>query len=350
MLDNMKGLMAYSGLATKVRAMQGHLLTQDDFLAVVHLPDIPAVAAWLRQKPSYAAVLKDLNAAAVHRGELEPHLRESVYQDFAKIYRFADKRQREFLQLYSMRYETAFLKECLQYVLGLRAVRPDPLRLERHLSKASRLPFRDLAAASSLQELAGHLEKTPYHAPLSAVMTAASPTLFDCETALDLCCFSRVWRERKNVVSRADLPGLTEFCGAEFDMLNLMWIRRCKKYYSMTPAEIIALLIPIEYRLRQEERNALAEAASTEELDLLIEKTWYGRHFTGLSGETLEADHSRILKEILTHEAVRCPYSISAVYSYLYQKEHEADRLIIALECVRYQVPAEEAMLYLSTR
>ncbi len=350
MLDNMKGLMAYSGLATKVRAMQGHLLTQEDFLTIVRLPDIPAVAAWLRGQPSYEPMLRELNTAAVHREELEPHLRESVYYDFAKIYRFADAYQRQFLGLYLMRYETSFLKECLKYVLGLRDARPDPDRLERHLSRSSRLPFRELSGASSLQELIGLLEKTPYHAPLSAAVTAESPSLFDCEMALDLCHFGTVWRERRNVVSRAELPKLTEFCGAKFDMLNLLWIRRCKKYYQMTPAEIYALLIPVDYRLRQADLTALVESGSVEETDRLIEKTWYGRHFSGLSGDTLETDYNRILKEILTHEALRSPYSISAIYSYLYQKEHEVYRLIIALECVRYQVPPEEAVLHLSTR
>lgn len=350
MLDNMKGLMAYSGLATKIRAMQGHLLTQDDFLTIVRLPDIPAVAAWLRQRPSYEPVLRDFSTTAIHRGELEPHLRESVYRDFAKIYHFADKHQRQFLELYMMRYETVFLKECLKYVLGLRNTRPDPARLERHISRFSRLSFRELSEASTLQEITDHLKRTPYYAPLSAVVSAESPSLFDCEMALDLCHFGTVWKERKNVVSRAELPKLTEFCGTKFDMLNLLWIRRCKAYYRTTPSEIYALLIPVEYRLRQADLAALAEAQSAEEVDRLIAGTWYGRHFPGLSGETLEADYSRILKEILTHEAIRSPYSISAVYSYLYQKEHEVDRLIIALECVRYQVPAEEAILHLSTR
>ena len=350
MLDNMKGLMAYSGLAAKIRAMQSHLLSEEDFQTLVRLPDIPSAAARLRQFPAYEPVLRDLNTSIIHRGDLEPRLRESVYRDFAKIYRFANEHQRPFLELYMMRYETAWLKACLKSILGMQDTRPDPEPLVRHLSHISRLPFAALAGAASLQELNGLLQKTRYKRTLSHVMTAETPSLFDCEMALDLFHFSTVWKERRSVVSRSELPRLTEFCGAKFDMLNLQWIRRCKKYYRMSAAEIYALLIPVEYRLHEEELRALVEAGTAEEADRLIERTWYGRHFSPFSGETLEEDYSRILRGILTHDAVRSPYSISAVYAYLYRKEHEADRLIIALECVRYQVPPEEAVLHLATR
>ena len=350
MLDNMKGLLAYSGLATKVRAMQGQLLTEEDFQTIVRCPDVPAAAAWLRQQPAYEAVLRDLDTATIHRGQLEPHLRESVYRDFAKIYRFADSSQRKFLDLFMMRFETAWLKECLKNILSMQEERPDPEPLVRHLSHASRLPFRELAQASTLQELAGLLVRTCYHAPVSRVMTAENPALFDFEIALDLCHFSTVWKERRSVVGRADLPKVTEFCGTAFDMLNLQWIRRCKKYYNLKPAEIYALLIPVEYHLRSEELSALAEAPSAEAADILIEKTWYGRHYPDLDGEKLEAEYHRILKRILTHAAAESPYSISAVYAYLYRKEHEAEKLVVALECVRYQLPPEEAMLHISSR
>lgn len=350
MLDNMKGLMAYSGLSAKIRAMQGRLLSEEDFLTLVRLPDVTAAAARLKQLPAYEPVLRDLNASLAHRGDLEPLLRESVYLDFSKIYHFANGHQRSFLELYMMRYETSWLKRCLKAIFGMEDRAPDPAPLERHLARASRLPFTELAAASSLQELHALLQGTRYRSVLSHLPEADSRSLFDYEMALDLYHFSQVWKERKAVVSRAELPKLTEFCGAKFDMLNLQWIRRCKKYYHMSPAEIYALLIPVDYRLHDEELRALVEAGSAEEADRLIAGTWYARHFSPFSGDTLEEDYSRILRGILTHEARRSPYSISAVYAYLYRKEHEVDRLIIALECIRYQVSPEEAVLHLAAR
>ena len=51
--------------------------------------------------------------AELHRGDIEKVLRQSVYHDFAKLYSFANLKQRQFLSMYFMRYEIYFLKVCL---------------------------------------------------------------------------------------------------------------------------------------------------------------------------------------------------------------------------------------------
>ena len=47
-------------------------------------------------------------------------------------------------------------------------------------------------------------------------------------------------------------------------------------------------------------------------------------------------------------ESRQDPYSVATIYSYLYHKEHEVNRLIIALECVRYRISADEAMQHIA--
>ena len=50
------------------------------------------------------------------------------------------------------------------------------------------------------------------------------------------------------------------------------------------------------------------------------------------------------MRSLLKREASRHPHSVIIMYSYLYQKEHEVRRLTTAVQCVRYGVPAQEAM------
>lgn len=54
-----------------------------------------------------------------------------------------------------------------------------------------------------------------------------------------------------------------------------------------------------------------------------------------------------MLRTTLEKEARKDPYSVAILYSYLYHKEHEVNRLTIAIECVRYGIPAEEAIRYI---
>ena len=45
----------------------------------------------------------------------------------------------------------------------------------------------------------------------------------------------------------------------KFDMLNLQFILRSKRYYRMEPAAIYAQLIPVNYKLKKEEITAMVE-------------------------------------------------------------------------------------------
>ena len=135
--------------------------------------------------------------------------------------------------------------------------------------------------------------------------------------------------------------------GEKFDMLNLQFIQRSKRYYNMDPASIYALLIPVNYKLKKEEITALVEAPSYEEGRRIFQKTWYGNKYEQLTVANLEEFYNHIHRSILEKESHRNPYSVAVIYSYLYNKEHEVNRLTIAIECVRYGVQHDEAMRYI---
>ena len=66
-----------------------------------------------------------------------------------------------------------------------------------------------------------------------------------------------------------------------------------------------------------------------------------------LTVANLEEFYNHIHRSILEKESHRNPYSVAVIYSYLYNKEHEVNRLTIAIECVRYGVQHDEAMRYI---
>ena len=86
---------------------------------------------------------------------------------------------------------------------------------------------------------------------------------------------------------------------------------------------------------------------SLETLESLIEKCYYAKHYREFTEERLETLYAEILKYILSSESRKHPYSVTTIYSYLYHKEHEVNRLTIAIECVRYGVAADEALQYI---
>ena len=50
----MGNVMSYSGLTTKVRAMQAKLLSQQDYENIANLRSVPEAIEYLKGKPAYA--------------------------------------------------------------------------------------------------------------------------------------------------------------------------------------------------------------------------------------------------------------------------------------------------------
>ena len=57
----MCSLMAYSGIVTKIRAMESKLLTDQDFETIAGLKSVPEVIEYLKEKPAYTDYLSQMD-------------------------------------------------------------------------------------------------------------------------------------------------------------------------------------------------------------------------------------------------------------------------------------------------
>lgn len=343
----MGNVLSYSGLSTKIRAMQCRLATEEQLGEILQLPGVPAVAAYLKKTPEYARIWSGLDENNLHRGEIEKLLKKSIFQNFSRIYHFANQRQREFLELYSRRYEIRILKELMTNLFDHRSTESVDLSPYRDFFRQhSKIDVDKLAACTTMEEFVSSLKGCEFYLPLLKAAESGGQ-LFDYGMALDLYYFTRIWNVRKKLFKGNDLKEITKAYGEKFDMLNLQFIHRSKRYFHMDAAAVYALLIPVNYKLKQEEITALVEAAGQEDARRVFSQTYYGKKYQELTAANLEEFYNCILRGILETEARRDPYSVAVIYSYLYHKEHEVNRLTIALECVRYKVEPEEAMRYI---
>ena len=113
-------------------------------------------------------------------------------------------------------------------------------------------------------------------------------------------------------------------------------------------ADVYALIIPVHYRLNLEQVKRMAEAESTEEMLNFAKETRYGKYLQEMEKPNLERVGSMIQENV--HRALmrQNPYSAACLEVYLYRKEQEVHRIITAMECVRYGLPAEKIREYLA--
>ena len=86
----MGNLLSYSGISTKIRAMQSKLINEEQIREILELSSIPQVTAYLKRTPEYSKVWASLDEASTHRGQLEKLLKTSIFHNFSKIYQFAN--------------------------------------------------------------------------------------------------------------------------------------------------------------------------------------------------------------------------------------------------------------------
>lgn len=351
----MSGLINYSGVTTKVRAMSGHFITEDGYRELTSIGDVPGMAAYLRKNPGYSEVLSRLDGHHLHRGQIESCLTDAVLNDFIKIYRFSDSEQRKFLRRYGTRYEVRFLKNVLNRAAVEDSGDEEPPAEDFSGRKYffdhyTDLDFDALNASRSVGDVLDALQGTVYAAPLKKVRGDSGAALFPYEQALDLFHFSELWSTRADVASGKNLDLLEEFYGTKFDMLNLWYIHRARTYFRMNSVEIYALTIPHLYRLKKSDIRGLVEAPSPEAFADRLRKTWYGRQYPSLTPDNLQYMYTFICRDTVRAESRAHPYSIAMLYYYLYWKEHEIYRVTTAIECVRYGLSPEVSMKYVLRR
>lgn len=254
----MGNLLSYSGISAKIRAMQSKLTTEEQFQEILQLSSVPQVITYLKHTKEYEEAWASLDENTLHRGQIEKLLKASVFNNFSRIYQFSNPEQRKFLDLYSKRYEIRVLKEIMTDLFDHRNTDPvDVTPYRDFFRKHSNMDLDRLIACTSMEEFITALKGNEFYLPLSQIQNHESALLFDYGMVLDLYYFTQIWNVRKKLFSGNDLKQITHAYGEKFDMLNLQFIFRSKRYFHMAPADIYALLIPMNYKLKKKKSTPL---------------------------------------------------------------------------------------------
>ena len=344
----MGDLLSYSGITTKVRAMESHLITDSQFRDMASLETVSDAVEYLRRLQSYEGLFANLENTVLHRGAIEQQLILSLYQDFAKLYRFANLNQRKFLDLYFMHFEIDILKKCFRNAMGRNRLDIDLSAFQDFFEEHSRLDLMKLSSSADLHEFVTNLEGSVYYDLLSHLDDKEEPALFDYEVHLDLLYFKTIWKVMGKYLSRKEQELLIHCFGSKLDLLNIQWIYRSKKYYHLQPADMYSLLIPINYHLNKEQITKMAEAATLEEFYSVLRTTYYGRKSNLETADMpdLEQLTQEMLDKIYRSTSRQNPYSIATLNSYLYFKEEEIQKIITLIESIRYSVSPDEIISY----
>ncbi|MGB4661294.1 MAG: V-type ATPase subunit [Mobilitalea sp.] len=343
---NMNTSLSYSGINTKVRAMDSKLISHEDYEKIVNLETVVDFVAYLKKHPGYSDLFNKYDEREIHRGEVERAFINGLYLDYTKIYRFANDMQRQDLELIFFRYEINVLKACIRIIPNNQGG-VDLSSFHPFFSKHSQIDVNALASSRSIDEYIQNLKGTEYYPILSRLDTKTGLTFFDYEMTLDVYYFTKSWKLKDKILKGTNRKAFTERMGAEIDLLNIMWIYRSKKMYDMNSADIFNYLIPVNYRLSINQLSRLVGAASLDEFSVILKTTRYKAFNEHLLSGTMENEYHRIINKIYLKNTTRYPASMTTVNHFLFRKDVEIARLTSVLECIRYGLDQKTKLDYI---
>lgn len=339
----------YSGLNTKIHGMKNKLISDHEYVEIAGLSSVPEVIRYLQNHPGYTDLFPEVtDDSFFHRGNLEQILTLSSYKNYAKIYTFSTIQQRKFLDLYFMHFETKLIKQILRKLFNHRPLPVDIELLKPYFERFSDIPIDKAEAANDIEELLSGLTGTKYYKPLAKVNELPEKNLFDYEISLDLFKFTFYWKTKNKFLKGTDLEVITDSYGYKIDLLNLQWIYRCKKYYNMTTAQIIKMVIPINYKLKNIQIYELIESDSIKTFMEILSDTYYGHDVHDFDNISIEKYYNRFMNRHYLNIFRKYPYSLACVNTYLYLQEQETEKLTLITEGIRYSYTPEEILKMLN--
>lgn len=343
----MAGTSGSIALATKIHAMFGKRLTDENYRELVRKQSVGEVAAYLKQQTQYAELLHDVNESSVHRGQLENMLRRAIYEDYMRMLVYISPNDRKFYRFFLVRME---IDEILSYLRYLNAGHETEylFSLPSYFAEHADFDLYSLAKVRSFDELLRLLADTPY----AEILKKYDPANADAQdnvqidNTFDRYYYKYLNRAIENNFAGQDKDKLKRAVGVEIDLLNIAQIIRLKRYFN-APAEYIrSLLVPHTVRVKPEVLNKMVEAVDADAALAVLADTPYAGFFAPGSFEYIEEGASRVIYDYNKKLLATSTSSAVAMMAYLNLKQLELRNIVTIIESVRYGLhPADTEKL-----
>lgn len=347
----MESIKRFAAINTKVRTLEGRLLTKNDYRKLISMRSVKNIARYLKDNTSYKDIMEDVDVTSLKADELELLLKKYIVSQYEKLIHYFTDEYRKLFKTLFIRYEIEDLK------LFLRAsTREENLENVRELivysGIYSNVDYNALSSSKDLEELIDNLKGTIYHDALKAyTKETLEKKLFYMEMSLDRLYF-KLLSDQTEKLDRKDRDIFRELLGKNIDLLNLQWIYRGLRFYGLSPEELINYTLHNGYYLNFKRIKELCYTKNEKELIEKMLDSKYGFLFD--NKDTLEIYMERRIERylyfLLLDYKKREKMNIIESVVYMHLLEYEMRDIISIVEAVRYGMDEESSKKFLVRR
>jgi len=344
----MDKLTRYSAVNTKIRVMEKEFLRREDYLNMLQKKSVAEVARYLKENISYGKLLGGIHLDTVSRRDLEDILKRNMIKNMDKLIHYFWDDYKDLVRSLYMKYEIEDLKVLARSIFNGKV----PETIEKPLSflgKYSRVNPKRLFKSKTIRDLIYSLEGSEFFEVLNPLVDGKRENLFRFEMALDMGYFNII-QSRRLKISGEDRKMLKKWEGMVADLYNIQWIYRGKKFYHLSPEELLNYTINFGDRLTFADRQGMCYTKNLEELYRMTINTVYGFLFKKeeISRDIyMERRINRFMYYKLMAMTHKFTMSIIQTIGYVWSLEFEIRDIISIIESIRYDLPPEEARKFL---
>jgi V/A-type H+-transporting ATPase subunit C len=344
----MDKIIRYSAVNTKLRAMCGKLLKDEDYKKMIALKTPSEIAVYMKNNTSYSELFKQRDPSLMHRDSIERLLKEGLINYIDKLMHYFRGDSREFFKCFYLKHEINEFKKLARSI----HIDKDFNTLTTNLVFLGKYKYIDLdriVKAKTIKELIQALDETVYYPYIKNLIDEnEGESLYRFEMGLDKALFS-IMEEKVKLLSKHDQEVFYKIYGSYLDMLNLQWIYRGKKYYNLTPEEIFNNAANKGCKFNYKDIKNLCYAKSLDEFVSKVRETTYGFMFKGDKDQDIfmERRMNRYMYYKVKKIKETMNFDISMMLCYIYLFEFETKDIVSIIENVRYGMDYEETKKYL---
>lgn len=337
----------FAAINTKIRALEGRLLTSQDYENLLDMSTLSEMVSYLKNKTSYVDHLEAIEPESAIIDHLELVFRKILFMRIETFIHYFVDEYRKLVKVLFMRYEVEDLK------LFIRAIErgQDIESLLDHmviLGVTKTLDYKRLSQSRTLEDLIDALEGTPYQDIISYYMDEPlKRRIFYMEMNLDRYYFKALNKQVMKL-DKSDREPLQEILGKNTDILNLQWIYRGRKFYGLSSEELLNYTLLGGHKLSYKALKDLCYAPSLEDALSYIKESPYGFLVKSEGFEVfMELNMERYIYDAFMHLKKTNHMNIIESMVYMHQMEYEIRDLFTIFEAKRYGFDKKETRKYL---
>lgn len=340
----MNPYMAYDAVNTKIVTKKRLIFDAEKLEKILDCTTVDQVKEFLKNRYKLQEIMDDSKSHDLHRDDLETLLYRFEVFEIERLLHYFSGPYKDFMQTFLMKFEIFDLVLILRNI----AKGEEASGLEKHFAHSnnySTLPYSKLSTSKTIAQFMENLKGTQYYNALKTVTDSdVVKRGFHIEMKLQVQ-FYKTLLDKAAKLMPLDREAAVELIGMKIDFLNLQWVYRAKRYYDISPEQILIYSLQNGRKLGFNRLQKLCYSKTVDEIQQLSNKYLKFRVFEHDNEMETERNIDSYIYQYVKGRKYKGTIGTALLFIFMF--DIIVKDLVTVTEGIRYKLPKDSLRDYL---